>query len=293
MRTRRIRDAAKQVGRLARSKCAVILGVAVITSTLSIVSLSAEFAAAGEAGSQPARPIDVNQTDGFGNDRLVAFTYFMNFHCTHEPFDDLDNNGNVAAVDPDEFQAPRCAVGRQPTLDPAGKPIQNTEPLFVIVPFFDADNDGEAASPGLAAALRSLFGFVPDAFDPTPGVPVQCPEPGPPLTRHAGDFGTCTMHPTTVDLGPVLGQLGLVPRGTAVQVPTPNHSHIIDGANFGRIWWQIIVVLVTDQSVWPGVDGTTGLNAVAALRAAQAAGQASGDIPSNFFLFFDSRQFDR
>jgi hypothetical protein len=50
-------------------------------------------------------------------------------------------------------------------------------------------------------------------------------------------------------------------------------------------------VLVNDPSVWPGVDGTTGLNSVAALRAAQAAGKASGDIPSNFFLFFDSRQF--
>jgi hypothetical protein len=77
----------------------------------------------------------------------------------------------------------------------------------------------------------------------------------------------------------------------AVQVPTPNHSHIIDGGNFGAIWWQVIVVLVTDPAIWPTVDGTVGLNSAKALRAAQASGRASGDIPTNFFLFFNSRQF--
>lgn len=232
----------------------------------------------------------MNQTDGFGNDRLLAFTYFMNFQCIHEPFDDLDLDGKVAATDPGEFQSPSCVVGEQPTIDPHGDPIQGTEPLFVIVPFFDADGDGQAFG-GLGPTLNALFGFVPDAFDSTPGVPVQCPEPGPPLTQHTGDPGTCTMHPTTVDLGPVLDQLGLVSPKTVVKVPTPNHSHIIDGANFGAIWWQVRVVLVFDQSVWPNVGGTTGLNSVADLREAQAAGKASADIPTNFFLFFDSRQF--
>jgi hypothetical protein len=258
---------------------------------MPLVFLMTSLAAGTTAAQTPTRPINVNQTDGYGDERLVAFTYFMNFQCVHQPFDDLDNNGNVAAVDPKEFQSPRCVVGESPRIDPTGKPITDTEPLYVIVPFFDADGDGQAASPELASALKSLFGFVPDAFDPTPGVPVQCPEPGLPLTKHKGDFGTCTMHPTTLDLGPVLGQLGAVPAKTAVQVPTPNHSHIIDGGNFGAIWWRVVVVLVTDPAVWPDVDGTRGLTSVKALRAAQARGQASGDIPSNFFLFFDSREF--
>ena len=43
--------------------------------------------------------------------------------------------------------------------------------------------------------------MVPDAFDPTPGVPVQCPEPGAGLSQHEVDFGTCSMHPTQLDLG--------------------------------------------------------------------------------------------
>jgi hypothetical protein len=189
-----------------RTRSALVLGV-LVAGVMSI-TLSSAFG----GGQTPTRPIAINQTDGLGNQKLVAFTYFMNFHCTHEPFDDLDRNGTPAAADPDEFQTPICHVGEQPTIDPAGKPIKETEPLYVIVPFFDADHDGQAASPGLADALKSLFGIVPDAFDPSPGVPVQCPEPGPPLTQHKGAFGTCTMHPSQLDLGPVLNQLGLVPK---------------------------------------------------------------------------------
>lgn len=249
------------------------------------------LAALEAAGQDPKRPIRANQTDGYGNDRLTAFTYFMNFQCIHEPSADLDRNGVRAETDPAEFQQPRCVVGEQPTLDPTGSPIGNTEPLYVIVPFFDADRDGQAASPALGDALGSLFGFVPDAFDPSPGVPVQCPEPGGPLTAHRGEFGTCTMHPATVDVGPMLAKVGLVPTNSRVVVPTPNHSHIIDGANFGSIWWQIVVVLVTDPAVWPNVEGTRGLTSVSRMRAAQASGQALPDFASNFFLFFDSRQF--
>jgi hypothetical protein len=52
-----------------------------------------------------------------------------------------------------------------------------------------------------------------------------------------------------------------------------------------------VVVLVTDQTVWPDVQGTRGLISVDALRAAQARGQALADVPTNFFLFFDSREF--
>ena len=52
-----------------------------------------------------------------------------------------------------------------------------------------------------------LAGFVPDAFDPTPGVPVQCPEPGGPLSQQKGAFGTCTMHPTHIDYVRLLSEV--------------------------------------------------------------------------------------
>jgi hypothetical protein len=51
---------------------------------------------------------------------------------------------------------------------------------------------------------------------------------------------------------------------------------------------QIISVLVTDPRAWPSEDGTAGINSPAALRGAQAAGQARPDAPTNFFLFFSS-----
>ena len=63
-----------------------------------------------------------------------------------------------------------------------------------------------------------------------------------------------------------------------------------DGKNFNPIWWQLKIVLVTDPSVWPKVNATTGLRSVADITNAQAAGKALATINSNFFLFFGSRE---
>jgi len=97
------------------------------------------------------------------------------------------------------------------------------------------------------------------------------------------------MHATSIDLGPVLAAQGKVPPGTSVIVPTLNHSHIIDGKDFGAVWWQIVSVLVTDPSAWPSADGRSGITSLQALRAAQAAGKAAPDKPTNFFLYFNSQ----
>jgi hypothetical protein len=123
-------------------------------------------------------------------------------------------------------------------------------------------------------------------------VDVQCPEPGGALSQLKGEFGTCTMHSNTLDYGAVLHAVrpDLFPTVSNVKLPTVNHSHIISGANFNPIWWRIKVVLVTDQSAWPDVNGTKGITSIDSLRAAQKAGQAGADVDTNFFLFFGSRQ---
>jgi len=232
----------------------------------------------------------VNQTEGFGKDQLLTFTYAQNFGCVHGPFDDLDHNGLVAAVDPDEFQKPRCVVGLTPAASPSGVPLDNVVKLYVIAPFFETNPAEPAFTPELGAALQSLFGFVPDAFKIHPGVAVQCPEPGPPVTTHTGMPGTCTMHASQIDLGPALAALGKVPPNTSVLVPTLNHSHVIDQAlTTSPIWWQIISVLVTDPAAWPSADGTHGITSLDKLRQAQLLGQARPDVSTNFFLFFGSR----
>ncbi len=221
------------------------------------------------------------------------FTYGQNYQCVHEPSDDRDGDGIPAAQDPDEFQKPICEVGfgTKVGLDPSGAPIGETEDLFVIVPFFDADHDGEAAG-GLGPTLSNIFGFVPDAFDPTPGVPVQCPEPGGPLSQQKGAFGTCTMHPTQIDYAQLLSEVrpDLFAGLKNLDLPLVNHSHIIEGKNFNPVWWHLKVVLVTDQASWPDVNATTGIRSVADITAAQAAGKALPTINSNFFLFFGSRE---
>ena len=97
------------------------------------------MAMAASAGAGPERPVAVNQTEGFGAGQLLVFTYLQNFACIHEPFDDLDHNGQIAAVDPHEFQRPICTVDRQSTIGPTGDPIDNVEKLWVIVPFFETD----------------------------------------------------------------------------------------------------------------------------------------------------------
>jgi len=180
-------------------------------------------------------------------------------------------------------------IGKQPTIGPTGEPIKEVVKLYVITPFFETDVREPAFTPELGTALKSLFGFVPDAFKNHPGVAVQCPEPGLPLTEQTGAPGTCTMHTSQIDLGPVLAELGLVPQGTAVVTPTINHSHIIDQQLETKpIWWQIVSVLVTDPNSWPSADGKTGITSLKKLREAQALGKASADVPTNFFLFFGS-----
>ncbi len=235
------------------------------------------------------KQLSTNQTAGFANGRELVFTYLMNFMCVDQPGRDLNNNGKPAAVDPGEFQTPICQVGAQSTIDPTGAPVSKTDKLWVLVPFFPG-SEKEAFTPPLTKALNDLFGFVPQAFVNHPDVAVQCPEPGKPESAHAGMPGTCTMHASSVDLGPVLAALGKVPPHTSVPVPTPNHSHLVEAstANVGAEWWQVVVVLVTDPNAWPNEEGSRGITSVKALREAQANKQALADLPTNFFLYFAS-----
>ena len=251
---------------------------------LTLLASAFSFAQTGE------QTLKMAQTEGFAGGKEILFTYFMNFMCVDQPGMDLNNNGKQAGVDPAEFQTPICAVGHPSTIDPTGAPSKNTDKLWVLVPFFPG-TEKDAFTPTLTTALNSLFGFVPQAFVNHPDVAVQCPEPGAPEGSHAGMPGTCTMHASTVDLGPVLAALGKVPPHTSVLVPTPNHSHLLETsqANVAAEWWQVIVVLVTDPKAWPNEEGTSGITSVSALRAAQSKGQALGDVSTNFFLYFKSQ----
>ncbi len=243
-----------------------------------------------------------NQTQGYGDDRVLDFTYTQNFDCIDQPKDDLNYNGIPAESDPGEQQTPICVVGTQPSINPPGmigNPAYTTEPIYVLVPMFSVDNDqnvndaisctgvvqGTLCGPALGSTLVKLFGAIPEAFKQKPLVFTQCPDPG-------SAPGTCTMHASRLDLGPVLAALKLIPPPTSnVFLPTPNHSHVLinQDVNLKAIWWQVIPVLVLNQKDWPAKDGSTGITSYKAILAAEKAGDAA-QAPSNFFLFFSSHE---
>lgn len=262
---------------------------------LSTVTISS----AGE----PGGGLKQNQTEGFGAGKLLTFTYMQSFACVDQPNDDLDFNKVKAKADPGEQQIPICQAGNNPTINPpgqTGKATRTTDPLYVLIPLFSVDNDqnpddaiscgdvvpGTICGKALGTALIQFFGALPEGFKKNPLVYSQCPDGGLPA-------GTCTMHASRVDLAPVLAALGYInnPPTSNVFVPTPNHSHVLEDSQINRTpeWWQVLPVLVLDQNDWPPQDGSSGITSVAALKAAEQAGNAI-EAPSNFFLYFGSAE---
>src|SRR5580698_9456881 len=62
-----------------------------------------------------------NQTLGYGDGKLLKFTYSQSFDCVDQPKDDLDFNKVQAQADPNEFQVPICQAGIDPTINPPGQ----------------------------------------------------------------------------------------------------------------------------------------------------------------------------
>src|SRR5512140_2411427 len=75
-------------------------------SWLTIASCACITFVAGSASAQTQ--LAPNQTHGFGNGRLITFTYLQNFDCVSQPTFDLDFNGTMAQSDPNEMQTPIC-----------------------------------------------------------------------------------------------------------------------------------------------------------------------------------------
>jgi hypothetical protein len=254
----------------------------------------------GACGASAQAQLAPNQTQGFGNGRLITFTYLQNFDCVDQPLLDLDFNGIPAQSDPNEMQTPICQVVTEPTADPTGGDLKHTAHLYVLVPMFSVDNDtnpndamacpnggrpGELCGPALGRALISLFGFVPEAWKTkvNSAITTQCPDPN-------NLPGTCTMHASSVDLSQLLFATGKTGQPTApIFVPTPNHSHVVDNSrvNTKPIWWEVRPVLVMSQSDWPAADGSSGITSSKEMDDVEAAGRAV-EVGSNFFLFFSS-----
>ncbi|HKF41983.1 MAG TPA: hypothetical protein VKG01_02680 [Thermoanaerobaculia bacterium] len=263
------------------------------------MAAAACLALAADAASAQLAP---NQTNGFGNGRLVTFTYLQNFDCVAQPTMDLDFNGVLAQSDPNELQTPICQPVTEPTQDPTGGDIKQTAHLYVLIPMFSVDNDqnpadampcpnggrpDELCGVALGNALIKQFGFLPEAWKAkvNPAITTQCPDP------NNSTPGTCTMHASSVDLSTTLAAINKSGTPTKpIFVPTPNHSHVVDNSriNTQPIWWEVRPVLVMSQSDWPAADGSSGITSSTAMDAAENANRAI-EVGSNFFLFFSSK----
>src|SRR5260370_38156565 len=142
-----------------------------------LTSLLTFVVAALLVSSTSAQQLAPNQTNGFGDNKLVTFTYMQNFDCVDQPTLDLDFNGTMAQSDPNEMQTPICQPITEPTQDPSGADIKHTAHLYVLIPMFGNDVDpadaipcepgdrtGELCGPALGTALISFFGFIPEAW---------------------------------------------------------------------------------------------------------------------------------
>jgi hypothetical protein len=139
-------------------------------------------------------------------------------------------------------------LGAGPTTWPANP--STIQPFYVLVPWW-----GPSSAP-----------YDP-AYDPAAyGIQMNCAP---------ASIAVCWDHPATIDV-PGLGV-----------VPLPGHDHLVGTLAGGHdIWWNVVVVLVLNQSAWPALDGTGGISSMADLAAAQTAGTASADLPTNVFLNF-------
>jgi len=266
---------------------------------LAILAAAAWMILAGGTAWEQLAP---NQTNGFGNGRLITFTYLQNFDCVDEPTLDLDFNGTQAQSDPNEMQVPICQVVTEPSADPTGGKLKHTAHLYVLVPMFgkstnprdamdcpDGGRPGELCGVALGTKLIALFGHIPEAWMSKPTVATQCPDPNNPVP------GTCTMHASSVDLSVLLAGSPGIPKPPTgpVFLPTPNHSHVVDNdrVNTKPIWWEVRPVLIMDRKDWPAPNGSSGITSSKAMDDAEAAGRAV-EVGSNFFLFFSSRAHD-
>jgi hypothetical protein len=70
------------------------------------------------AATASAQTLKPNQTLGFGNSKVLTFTYTENFDCVEQPGDDLNYNGIPADKDPAELQTPICQSSFSPDINP-------------------------------------------------------------------------------------------------------------------------------------------------------------------------------
>jgi len=243
--------------------------------------------AEGQPGPVPVRRPLHNMVEGYAEGRVVALEYLTTYYCPTMPSSDLDppfghGNGHPESEDPDEYQLPPCFIGDTGTgsiLPPALQEgaFPGAKTFFGLAPWFPGPKG--ASGPPAAVGVANT---------PASDVDTQCSEPGPPITEHRGQRGTCLMHPSVLRVAKIFDD-------PAKQPPDPligaMHSHLLPETSALPAWWNLRGVAIYDRSIWPDHDGNCPagpphcITSVATMRAAQKTGQASIDFPSNLYFY--------
>jgi len=277
------------------------VGATAVVVALGAVGLPAprvEVArAAGTSQEAPAavrRPLH-NMVEGYAEGQVVALEYLQTYYCPTTPSSDLEppfghGDGHPQSEDPSEYQVPPCFAGDTGTgsILPDhlhAEAFPGVKPMFAMAPWF-------GPSPGSGSPPTALA----TANGPADDVDTHCSEPGPPITEHRGQPGTCLMHPATVRMAKIFDDPDRQPPDPG---PLPAHSHVLSETSAAPGWWVTRVVMVYDRSVWPDHDGNCPagpprcVTSIAALRAAQKTGQASIDVPSNLYFYLSIHPLER
>lgn len=173
-------------------------------------------------------------------------------------------------------------LGVAPTVFP-GLPT-DVNPFYVLVPAWGCAGSGGGIACGLVGALAP-------AYNSTFALSGQ-------ETCLPATIQTCWDHPSTIGV-----PNSLLGGGSGfTMVPLPGHDHLIASLEHHLdVWWNIMVVLVFNQSAWPSQDAAHGITTVANLTAqpvvsggfvteslvqAELDGDVFGPVVTNTFLNF-------
>jgi hypothetical protein len=195
------------------------------------------------------KPVSFPQTPVLKMD--IEMPVFYNGHVVPSFYENGYFTGSNVSYNSSYGSQPLLAMpelGTAPTTFPAAK--ASIEPFYVLVPWW-----GPASAPYAPSYDPSAYG----------------------ITEHCApaNIAVCWDHPATINV-PGLGV-----------VPLPGHDHLVGTvAGHQDIWWNVVVVLVLNQTAWPAANASSGIVSTADLAAAQTAGTASADLPTNVFLNF-------
>jgi hypothetical protein len=248
------------------------IAAAIVVSTILVVGFLTAIAAGGRGPATTAKEsnsLEQNET-------------MPNFYEGQVVQSEYENGFFVGSPSPSNFPSGQgqTLLGVAPTVLPTTP--DKIEDFYVLVPSWGCATSGGGISCGLVSALAPAYAAAFAANETCLPATIQ----------------TCWDHPSSIGVPNSL--LGGTTGFTVV--PLPGHDHLIETLeSFQDVWWNIMVVLVFNQTAWPDAAATHGITSVTnlttspvtsggfvteSLTQAELNGDVFGPVITNTFLDF-------